>query len=192
MAKSQFTYHGRPYDFRVLAANFKQVKRKLPRAMGQIAVNFFKDRYREQGWNRTGMLIPWRKRKVEGRGRRRAILVKSGAMRNKTRIEQATFEHTSIVNDQPQAVAHNEGFKGSVQVKRHARTATKKIRVKSSNIATRRVRTGKKKVQGENHSVKAHSRKMNLPKRQFIGNSKVLNNKLDGAVEKMMTNISKP
>lgn len=85
----------------------------------------------------------WKPRKMEGRG---TLLVVTGGMRRSIRpaIKGTTLVYTSPY---PYTAVHNEGGTLSVGVRAHTRTT----------------RTG------NTCNVKAHNRRMNVPKRQFIG-----------------------
>lgn len=157
-----------------------------------IAVNFSKDRFRQQNWvgNTTQ---PWKRRKtVTGKGSKRknsrAILVQTGAL--KRDVHKIYVGNTSAIIGTSNltgayAKAHNEGFKGTVTVKAHTRkryhTVTETYKTKKGNDRTRSRRAINSSLAAI--KVKAHSLKMNLPKRQFIGNSPVLDNQ----IQRMMT-----
>ncbi len=78
-----------------------------------------------------------------------SLLMVTGTMRRsiKAAIKGNGVRFTSAV---PYAAIHNEGIRGTKQVRQHARTSRK----------------------GKQHTVKAHTRKFNMPQRQFIGDSK--------------------
>lgn len=138
---------------------------QLPRRAATVAVNFSKERFRAGNWV-DHTTEPWKPRKEttwkkpERKGR--AILVKSGRLRRSIRIESVTAERAVLATDVPYARAHNEGFKGSVEqeVKQHER---RKPRSRTERV-----------------TVKSHKRtiKQNIPKRQFIGTSAVLERQL--------------
>lgn len=140
----------------------------LPRRAAVLAVNFSKQRFRDQSWvdNNTE---PWKKRrpgwKTESRKRQgRAVLVDSGRLKRSIRTTFVSDSMAMIGTDAPYAQAHNDGFRGKVsqQVRAH----------------TRNTRNGRS-------LVKAHTRniRMNLPRRRFIGASAIL----DKQIERMMT-----
>lgn len=78
-----------------------------------------------------------------------SLLMVTGTMRRsiKAAIKGSGVRFTSAV---PYTTIHNEGGKGTKQVRQHARTSRK----------------------GKQYTVKAHTRKFNMPQRQFIGDSK--------------------
>lgn len=147
----------------------------FPGMMGNMAVNFFIDSFNRQGWQGY-TLERWVKRKAK-KDRRpgRAILVDSGRLRRSIRIVRAGIGEVEIGTDVPYAKAHNEGFRGVVTVKAHTRN-----RYSSSKVGTGKfTKKGKerlKTVQTVSGSidVRQFTRKMNLPKRQFMGYSPVL------------------
>jgi phage gpG-like protein len=135
----------------------------LPRRAAMEAVNFTKDRFKQQNWldNTTQ---PWKKRKaVKGetkRSSRRSTLVKSGRLRKSPRVIHADHNSAIMGTDVEYAQVHNDGFRGRVNQ-----------RVRSH------IRNGKK--------VKSFKRtlNMNIPQRQFIGDSAVQ----DARIQRMMT-----
>lgn len=168
---------------------------RLPKIVGNEGKNFFLQRFQQQNWlgNRTE---PWPQRKAgkwgkKGRNRKgRALLVMTGRLRRSLRYT-ANADVIRYYTDLPYARAHNEGFRGTVtqNVKSFKRVQTLGgIAAKFgkgrqfttgavSTLKTRRERVLKVKT---DVTVKAHVRKvkMNLPKRQFMGNSPYLTNTL--------------
>lgn len=145
--------------------------------MGNMAVNFFIDSFNRQGWL-GNTLEPWVKRKSNKRPGR-AILVDSGRLRRSIRIVSTGVGQVEIGTDVPYARAHNEGFRGVVTVKAHTRN-----RYSSAKVGTGKLtKSGKERmktvqtVSGTIH-VQQFTRKMNLPKRQFMGYSPILENKI--------------
>lgn len=72
-----------------------KVLNKAPRALGSIAVSFLKQSFRNQGFTDAG-LKPWAKRKND-KDPGRAILVKSGRLRNSIHVIKA--DTNEIVKD---------------------------------------------------------------------------------------------
>lgn len=131
--------------------NLKKRLLTLPKKVGDTAVLFTKQRFREQAWvdNSTQ---PWKKRNPNAkRNKGRALLMNSGRLRRSIRIVGTTSDSVTIGSNVPYAAAHNEGFKGAVQVSAHSR---------------------------KGKPVKAHSRNMNLPVRRFMGPSAALNKQI--------------
>jgi len=127
--------------------------RDLPKVIGNAYVNFALDNFKTESWEGT----PWPTRKdPERRKDRRALLVKTGALRRSIHYKlQRRQGGTAIIvsSNVPYAEVHNEGqtLNLQVKVKQHDRR-TKKGTVK----------------------VKAHQRQVTLtmPERRFIGPSK--------------------
>ncbi|MDO9255422.1 MAG: phage virion morphogenesis protein [Bacteroidales bacterium] len=181
MSQAEFTYKGKPYSFKQVALNFHKVRKQIPGVLGTIAVNYFKDSFRRQGWRDRSLKYWPRRSKNFRKDNGRAILVKSGRLRNSIRIEQAVFARTVVGTSVPYADAHNSGVSRTVAVRSHQRHTYSKVKeTYTTRKGTTRSRT-MRKVDGS-YQVKAHSRKMNLPQRQFMGDSKVMFMKFDKAV----------
>ena len=155
----------------------------IPAKAATLAVNFSKERFRQQNWvgDRTQ---PWKKRKENKRDKRkgRAILVdKANLKRDVHKIwvrPNAALVGTSKLTAK-YAQAHNEGFKGTVKVPAYKRHSYIKVKeqYKTRNGTTRN-RTRKTLSGKAPGLVKAHTRKINLVKRQFLGASPVLDNQI--------------
>lgn len=82
----------------------------------------------------------------------------------------------------PYAAVHNDGFKGPVAVSEYSRRLFSKQKTqyvdKSGKTRNTTVKTQKTVVK-----VKAHTRKMNIPRRRFMGESLVLS----GMIEELLT-----
>jgi phage gpG-like protein len=99
----------------------------------------------------------------------------------------------TIGSDVPYAIFHNEGASGSSTIGAHTsrgKGITTSIRGSSGFVGGRFTRGRARKVTflGAEHQVSAHTRKANLPKRQFIGDSKQLERKI---VTELETKIRK-
>lgn len=150
----------------------KQCLHNLPRHLGIEAVEFFDSSFKSQGFT-DATLVPWRRtksgknnlfsRKSEG------ILIGRGRLRRGTRLRSVVGMRAEVVNNVPYAAAHNEGFKGTVTVPQHVR------RIKTFSYD---MKSGKRKKTGHRDIiVKAHARRMNLPRRHFMGNSRQLSDR---------------
>lgn len=150
-------------DFVKMLDNVTQAINSMPQRVATMAVNFSKERFVEQNWH-DRQTEPWKKRKGRRRGgdkrQNGAVLVDSGRLKRSIRVISASRERVVIGTDVPYAQAHNDGADGIVRVGQH----------------NRRTRKGKKAV------VRAHSRKMNLPQRQFIGESEELANRVNNMI----------
>jgi phage gpG-like protein len=161
-----FQYKGRDYDFSKIVINLTEAKASIPDVLATTALNFFKDSFRRQGWRDKG-LTKWAGRK-NGSRPGGAILVKRGHLRNSIRKLLVSWRLTEIGTNLPYAAAHNTGVSETVTVKSHKRRKYQK--------------SGKRKQATGSYGVRAHKRKMNLPQRQFMGESEVLNLKIDAAM----------
>lgn len=165
------------FNIRKTEAHFKRVLQYAPGILGNEAVNFFTDSFRNQGWlgNR---FEPWRKRRSK-KGTGRSILVQTGRLRRATRITSNSGGIVRIGNDTPYAKAHNEGFRGQVNVKAHTRNKYTKTKIGSGKLTKK----GKERMKTINTlsgtiDVKAHTKRMNLPERRFMGESQYLTTRL--------------
>jgi phage gpG-like protein len=156
--------------------------------LGQIAVNFFQDRFRAQAWTDRSAK-KWAKRKnpdKRNRKKNRAILIKSGRLRNSIHVKSSSLHDVVISTPVKYAAVHNFGFRGVQYIRPHHRKVNG--RVLQSNIKTRRTST--RKVQVGRVQVKGHARRVNIPQRQFMGNSFVLSRKFDKAIFRRLDKIS--
>lgn len=140
----------------------------IPHKAGTIAVNFSRDRFRQQNWV-DATTQPWRKRKDNGRKRKtrrskRGVLIDTARLMRSIRKIHITQTSALIGTDVDYGQVHNDGLevKGTANVKAHTR-----VRV-----------NGRKRVE---QNVKAHKRnvKFKMPKRQFIGASAILDKKVE-------------
>lgn len=149
----------------------------FPKAAGNITLRFINGNFRAQGYQGK-TFMRWTKSK----GR---ILVKSGALRAANYYTTQPAQVT-IHNSRPYAKVHNEGFKGRVSVSAHRRyvhrgdVEEQEYENKKGKMAIRKV-----KVQAA-ETVKAHTRMMRIPKRQFMpivsGDAPVLTNSIQRSV----------
>ncbi|AYD48213.1 phage virion morphogenesis protein [Arachidicoccus soli] len=140
----------------------------FPVRAGNLALLFISGNFYHQGWRGANGIEPWKKLENKRPGK---ILIKSG------RLMRGNYYTTSpgvarVRNDTPYARVHNSGFYGTVSVRASQR---KKFKVKG-------VDTGRLTIKGK-HAIKnvhevsnttdvrAHTRKMNMPQRQFMPTS---------------------
>lgn len=175
----------------------------LPKRVGAEVVNFALDNFKRQGFLDVGV-TRWQKRKnptawgTRPKRNNRPILVDTGRLRRSIRVINANSDTVVVGTSVPYARAHNEGFTGKVtqrvrafnRVQTMAGIAGKfgKGREFTTGAVTNltwanggisKKRAGRKKVQIE-VSVRAHQRVINMymPKRQFLGRSEWLNNRI--------------
>jgi len=168
-------------DFIKQLNNAAKAMEKIPVKAGAEAVRFFKNSWREQAWIDT-RVEPWKKRRNKSKKNKgRGILIQSGRLKRSIRVAYRSGSFIVIANDVPYARAHNEGFKGTVTVKAHKRKkyTEKKVGTGVYNIRTRKERKKRVTEITGQISVKSHTRKMNLPKRQFMGESHYLSKRFE-------------
>lgn len=165
-------------DFKNIIKDLNDVKvqmRKLTQYAGTEALNFYKESFKRQGFI-DERYEAWKERKAPTnrkaarRTGKRAILVQTGRLRRslRKRVINTTIE---ILTDVPYAQIHNEGgtIQGTATVRQHTRRT--KLGVKSN--------------------VTAHTRKVNMriPKRQFMGESALLNKRFVFHFERLLKAI---
>lgn len=142
----------------------------LPYKVGEVVVKFSMNRFSEQSWVDSSTQ-PWKQRKVRNkRNSGRAILVQTGALRRSVRISNTTSDSVKISSNIPYAAVHNDGFRGSVAIPAHTRSRLEK---KQETYTTRAGKQRKRTVQSiaATYQVRAHSRRVNMPRRRFLGES---------------------
>lgn len=149
------------FDISKLQANIKAALARLPNMAGQTVVNFALDNFQRQGFLGDS-LDKWPARKKEtARNKGKAILIQTGRLRRSIRIVKTSGTTVVVGSDVPYAKAHNEGFKGNVKFSAHWRSTTSFQGMK-----------------GVKTLVKPHGMNMNMPRRQFLGNSPYLTKQL--------------
>jgi phage gpG-like protein len=154
--------------------------RRLPTEIAVIAVNFSKERFRDQAWL-DETKHKWKPRKNKRPGRRsQTLLVDTGRLKRSIRKIKATPEQVIIGTDVPYAEIHNEGgeINKTVNVKSHAiKSHRRKAYTRNRSGRAERIKAQTIKA----HTVKAHARKMNLkiPSRRFMGNSYTLARRIE-------------
>ena len=153
----------------------KELKQKIKEAMDDIpatvastAQKYFIERFSEKEFDGTPWPV-WSKKYQPGRG---TLMVQSGRLRKSIEIDEVSARRVVITagNDEVlYAKAHNEGFSGSVVVKTHERTSKK----------------------GKVYVVKQHNRKMLLPQRRFLGESRELDTLIKRDIENIFKTIMK-
>lgn len=145
---------------------------KAPRIVGVEAKRHIASNFKQEGF----VDVPFKKWKgrKKNEGSRRALLVKTGRLKRSFDYAATRGKVKVFSADVPYAQIHNEGGKiqGTQRVRGHYRTNK---------------RTGDKFRVGE------FSREMNvtIPKRQFIGNSKVLNFRINKRLLRGISTIMK-
>ena len=171
-------------EFTAMMIRLEAAYRLLPNKAATVAVNFSKERFRQQNWlgNTTQ---PWKKRKKEGkRDRGRAILVKTGNLKRDVHKISVTAT-TALIGTSKltggYAKAHNEGYRGTVTVKSHKRHVYSKVKEKyTTRNGKERSRT-RKTIDSTTPAgtVRSHKRRMNLVMRKFLGASPVMDKQIN-------------
>jgi phage gpG-like protein len=126
----------------------------------------FKNNFREQGFfGQRWVATKVSKTNKRGKG---SILIVTGAMRRSIR-SQIRGMAVVFSSNLPYTALHNEGGKFSVTVRAHSRTNRKT---------------------GNSYSVRSHSRQMNMPQRQFIGDHELVQQALGDIVFKRLQEFS--
>lgn len=174
----------------------KQAQRRVPIKVGQVAVAHFKRSFVQGGFE-DETIDKWEPRKAGAkRNKGRAILVDTGALKKgiiKT-VAGGSVKVFVVGPGADYADAHNFGFKGIEYVKPHKRQSIIRTKVNGSFQGTAKKQKGKTiELMGKRHNVKGFSRRVNLPKRQFIGSSVALNNKIRKMIAEELKNaLNKP
>jgi len=102
------------FNFKQKIKEFEAQKRNLPAILGNMAKRHFVEGFRKGGFTDINF-DPWKERKRKDKsdrntGTRRAILVKTGHLRNSIRVRIANFNLIEIgAYGVPYAVFHNTG-----------------------------------------------------------------------------------
>lgn len=160
-------------------AELVKVYKTLPRKIAVTAVNFSKENFKRQGWLDNG-LQKWVLRKKRGARKtdNRAVLVKSGRLRRSIRATSVTDSQIIIGTDVPYAQIHNEG--GTGEVTQNVGAHTRKEHSRSG-----------RKVQAATVRAYTRKRKLNVPKRQFMGPSQALNKRVERLIKKEFDDVLK-
>jgi phage gpG-like protein len=164
---------------------FRRLIRDLPAYVGTEAVRFFQDSFTRQFFIDTGF-TKWEPRKPNAKRNTRGILMDTGALRRSIRIVSKGRNYVIVGATQPYAQAHNEGVDATVNIKAHSRRISAITKV--FNIKTKRGRKVRVNTGSLAH-VKAHTRKMKLEKRQFMGESAFFNKRILMQIEHRIKQI---
>lgn len=157
-----------------IRSEFERFKKQLPIAIGGIAVRFFKDNFKRQGFLDKS-LEPWKKRKdgtIDG------ILSKSGNLRRSIRAIKTTEGSVVIGTYKKYAQIHNEG--GII-----TQTPTPKQR----KFFWAKYYASEKTNEAWKGAALAKQIHITIPQRKFIGNSQTLNNEINNHILNELNNI---
>lgn len=163
------------------------VRDQYPKEAGQAALRFIDDNFRKQAWEG----IAWKRRRGKGkRNAGRALLIDRGILRRGNKAKYGPGQ-AMVYNYVKYAAVNNNGFNGTVSVPAHNRRLYGKFRV--SSVKTQKATT--KRLERGTVLVKEHSRKMRIPRRQFMPTlqrpSPTLNKIIDRKVNLAMYKILK-
>ena len=97
---------------KVVNSKVKNLRRDIPQGTSTLAVGWFRESFRRQGFTDTGFRR-WKKRKPSAkRNKGRAILTDTGRLKRSIRKERVTLRQTRIVSKLPYSARHNEGLDG--------------------------------------------------------------------------------
>jgi phage gpG-like protein len=137
-----------PHPFKKFKEDLTAYVKDLPMIVSGIAEKEFVENFKRQGYRTKSGVVKWKKRKKETtKDEGRALLIKRGRLRRGFK-KRPTSGVAKVINDVPYAAAHNQGDKSSVSV----------------GSSERRI----KKKKGKVVSVRAYTRKNNLPARPFM------------------------
>lgn len=158
--------------------DYQKLKRRLPRIIGQYAVNFSKDSFRRQGFKNGGRINKWKQRdRSNEKGKKKgATLVRSGALKRSVRIIRASASEVVIGSDVPYAKIHNEGGMINQQV-----TAKQRAFFWAKYKAT--------KNEMYKRMALAASLEIKMPQRQFMGDSTDLRKEVNQHIFKELKKI---
>jgi phage gpG-like protein len=160
------------FKFNKNLAKFKQFQRVVPIEIGNMAKNHFLGGFRQGAQKGGGFtddsITGWPKRKRETRlSRGKPILVDTGHLRRSIGVLSKTWSAITIgTQGIPYAQIHNEG--GQISIKGRSS-------IMSFSARGRLVRARKAKYQ---QKVAIRASKGKMPKREFLGDSKILNKKI--------------
>lgn len=164
--------------------NLQRMNKDLPVIIGNMALNHFTKSFVDGGFT-DSHLVRWPKRNRIDAGR--AILVKSGALKGAMKLSRATFNSIVISNRTKYAAVHNYGL----EVKKPARSGTvyfgENDRTGRHQFTNSRNKSKLLNHTGRKVQIGAHS--FTMKKRQFIGDSKVLNKNILSLIDKRLGKI---
>ena len=189
----------------------EEVDDRLPRKLGVLAVQHFKQNFRDSGF-RNGGLQPWKRSLREVSGDKRASSRYKTLTSARNHLMNSTESvvgkgYVSIVNSVPYASIHNEGgtIHQNIPISQDMRKFAWAMFFKSAGI--RKGKKSKGATSPENLSPEALkwrglaltkkstlSRSIQIPKRQFIGESQELTelvtNEIEQTIDKVRNGVS--
>lgn len=182
------------FNFDQVIKKLEKAKSALPKVLANDTKKFFLASWEKQGWDDGGVKA-WAPRKYNKNKRSagRAILVKSGALRRAVNasLKSATFDSIKFSVHLPYAQIHNEGGNIIQYVRPHKRVSTRTVTIRGNsgfvNGKFVKGRAKKMQINGVRHNVSGFSKKVKMPKRQYIGDSaslrKIQKEKIDSIIK---------
>lgn len=143
-----------------IAAMMEEICEESAEIIAEEAIEYFKERFTEKEWDGT----PWPPAKHPKRSG--SLLVKSSNLLNSINHTEVTKDRVVITagnQDVTYAQVHNEGFSGKVNVDAFTRN-----------------------VKGKTQQVRAHTRNTTIPKRQYMGETEELDERILGRIETLI------
>lgn len=168
---AQFKLITDDFNLDVVMKKFQRDKKQLPLILGNLAKNHFISGFNSGGGKTNDSISGWKDRRFRDGGR--ATLVKSGKLKRDIKVRQKSFRRTVVgtggmTNDY--AEAHNEGTSYAVTAKQ-----------RKFFIAQYKNSSGAKK---EAWRKMIGAKTITIPKREYIGDSRVLEKKLMNRIYK--------
>lgn len=160
-----------------------------PQVLANEGQRFFVDNFRKEAWEGKR----WKGRSSKSKNKNPLLVGRTRQLKNAVNrsIKEANKNRIKWGVYLSYAATHNYGFNGVEHVRPHKRRRFGKSKVADitkMNVKTRKYATRTVKVQTGRINVKGFSRKMNIPKRQFMGASKTLRNRLLNKLTQMFKN----
>lgn len=167
------------FKLKELAVKLNSRKQIIAKKVGADALSYFLKSFSSESWDG----VAWQKRK-KNKDADRNLLVKSGQLRRSVNnsLKKVTFERIEFRVPQPYAEVHNYG--GSIN--KSERQAV--IHFKRKRSGGIRFSKPSKSKFAQKVKIGAHS--IMMPKRQFMGNSPILMNRIRATVIKELQAIS--
>ena len=168
----------------------KEVNDRLPRRVGVVAVNHFKQNFRDGGWLDNG-LHPWKRtRRQEGTGtnaRHGPLLSGHRHLMNSIQAETSSGQ-VSIENPIPYAHVHNDGAKIPV-TKKMKKYAWFKFYSLSGFKKGQKKDNVSPEAEGWKRLALTKKTSLTIPKRQFMGDSAELRVKVHNLIQESIRKI---
>ena len=150
-----------------------KIEGAAPAVVAETAVEYFKERFKEKAFDGA----PWAPGRPKKSG---SLLVQSGNLMNSIRPAYVGPDKVIISAGNSQvtyAQVHSEGFEGDVAIQSYVRSTKGKANKKKADAGD---------APG---TVKAHTRHMKIPQRQFMGDARELSDRIKDRLNAAISNI---